>query len=387
MDTIFFDHISGTPLHPEVREVMVRHLQESYGNPTSQHSVGIAAQEALEEARGRVAGLVNAPSSSIVFTSGGTEAVNHAIKGVALSLRDKGRHIVTSNIEHSAVARSLRLLMRLGYRVTSLPVDRHGLVDPGDVAKAIASDTILVTVMHANNEIGTIEPIAEIGRITRERGALFHTDAVASVGVIPFDVEEMGVDLASMAANQFYGPHGVGALYIRPKTRIMPFIDGGIQEYNLRAGTQNMAGIVGMGKAAELAKRDMPARIAYVRDLRELFLARLADMEAMTVNGHPTRCLPHLVSFSVGYVEGESMMLLLDEKGICISTRSACATGSLRASHVLLAIGCDYASAQGTLIFSFGIGNTKEELNRAFGVFTESVAFLRNISPLYRKKR
>ena len=387
MQTIYLDHISGTPLHPQVKEVMREYILDSFGNPISQHRIGDAAMEALEMARERVANLVNSKASEVVFTSGGTEAINHAIKGVALALGEKKRHIITSNIEHQSVLRSLRMLMRLGFRVTSLPVDQYGLVDPGEVEKAITDDTILVTIMHGNNEIGTLEPIAEIGRITRSRGIVFHTDAVASIGVLPFDVDEMGVDLASMAANQFYGPSGVGALYIRSKTRVMPLIDGGIQENNQRAGTQNMTGIVGMGKAAELARKEMPARTEHLFRLRKTFIEKLGTMEDITINGHPTECLPHLLSFSVHYVEGESMVLMLDEKGICVSTRSACATGSLRASHVLLATGCDYAAAQGTLIASFGIMNTMEEMDKAFEVLEESVAFLRNMSPLYKKKK
>jgi cysteine desulfurase len=386
MQTIYFDHISGTPLHPEVKEVMIHNINEHYGNPVSQHRLGDDASEALETAREQVAGLINAKPGEIVFTSGGTESVNHAIKGVAMATYDKGKHIITSNIEHQSVSKSLRMLMRMGYRVTSVSVDKYGLVDPREVEKAIADDTVLVSIMHANNEIGTLEPIAEIGKITRTRGITFHTDAIASVGVVPFDVDEMGVDLVSMAANQFYGPSGVGALYIRPKTRILPLIEGGMQENGQRAGTENMIGIVGMGKAAELAKNEMSQRIKHLGRLRQTWMDKLKLVEAIEINGHPTKCLPHLVSFSVLYVEGESMILMLDEKGICASTRSACASGSLRASHVLLATGCDYAAAQGTLIFSFGIMNTLEQLDKAMEVFKDSVAFLRNMSPLYKKK-
>ncbi len=386
MQTIFFDHISGTPIHPEVKEVMIRYINEHYGNPVSQHRLGDDASEALETAREQVAGLINAKPQEIVFTSGGTESVNHAIKGVAMATYDKGKHIVTSNIEHQSVSKSLRMLMRMGYRVTSVSVDKYGFIDPREVEKAIADDTVLVSIMHANNEIGTLEPIAEIGKITRKRGIIFHTDAIASVGVVPFDVDAMGVDLVSMAANQFYGPSGVGALYIRPKTRILPLIEGGMQENGQRAGTENMIGIIGMGKAAELAKNEMPQRIKHLGKLRQAWMDKLKTVEAIEINGHPIECLPHLVSFSVLYVEGESMILMLDEKGICASTRSACASGSLRASHVLLATGCDYAAAQGTLIFSFGIMNTMEELDKAMEVFKDSVVFLRNMSPLYKKK-
>jgi len=387
MELIYFDHISGTPLHPLVKEVMIKYIEEGgFGNPSSQHRIGDAAIETLEDARTKVSALINAKSEEIVFTSGGTESVNHAIKGVAFARAKKGKHIITSNIEHQSVSRTLRVLMGMGYQVTAVPVDRYGMIDPSDVEKAIRDDTILVTIMHANNEIGTIEPIAEIGKTTRERGVLLHTDAVVSCGNIPVDVEEMNVDLLSMAANQFYGPPGVGALFIKEKTPIYPLIDGGTQENNKRAGTQNLIGIVGMAKAAELARLDMPTRTEHLLSLKRYFLEQLKGIDDIVINGHPEKSLPGLVSFSVEYVEGESMMIMLDEKGICVSTRSACASGSLRASHVLIAIGSDYATAQGTLLFSFGIDNTKAQIDKAFDVLKDTVAFLRNISPLYKKK-
>ncbi len=384
---IYFDNISGTPLLPQVKEEMINYIQNHFGNPTSQHRIGDAAMEILEQARAQVAKLINANPKEIVFTSGGTESVNHAIKGVAFAMADKGKHIITSNIEHQSVLRSLRMLKRLDYHITSLPVDKYGMVDPADVKKAITDETILVSIMHANNEIGTIEPLEEISHITRERGIVFHTDAVASAGVIPVDVNRLGVDLLSMAANQFYGPSGVGALYIRPKTRILPFIDGGVQENNMRGGTHNMVGIVGMGKAAELALNEMPQRIEYLLTLKKALVDRISSMDDMVINGHPASNLPNLLSVSVKYVEGESMVLMLDEEGVCVLTRSACATGSLRASHVLIAIGLDYAVAQGTLIFSLSIMNNIDEVNRAFEVLRKSVEFLRNMSPLYRQKR
>ncbi len=384
---IYLDTISGTPLHPEVKVAMVRYLDNSFGNPISQHRVGDEALEALEHARVETARLINAGKTEIVFTSGGTESVNHAIKGVALAMGEKGRHIVTSNIEHQAVLRSLRTLTGMGYHVTSVPVDHYGSVDPRDVEKAITDETTLVSIMHANNEIGTVEPIAEIGRIARRRGVIFHTDAVAAAGVVPVDVEELGVDLLSMAANQFYGPAGVGALYVRTGTKIVPLLDGGIQENGLRAGTQNMIGIVGMGKAAELAAGEMQGRMEHLGALREAFIDRIAEIGDLLLNGHPTKRLPHLVSCSVRYVEGESMVLMLDEEGICVSTRSACASGSLRASHVLTSIGRDYTSMQGTLIFSFGIDNTVDEVDAAVGAFKRSVDFLRSMSPLCGKKQ
>jgi len=387
MNTIYFDHISATPLHPLVKETMINFIQnDNFGNPLSQHHIGDAAVEALEGARGQVAQLIHANPEEIVFTSSGTESINHAIKGVAFAKFKKGKHIVSTNIEHQSVARTLRVLMRLGYQVTAIPVDKYGLVDPKEVEKAITEDTILVSIMHANNEIGTIEPIAEIGKIARAKNVLFHTDAVASGGNIPIDVDELGVDLLSMAANQFYGPSGAGALYIRPKTEIFPLIDGGTQENNRRAGTQNILGNVGMGRAAELARMEMPQRTEHLLKLKKAFIEKLNTLDEVHVNGHPELSLPGLVSVSAKYVEGESMMIMLEGEGICVSTRSACAAGSLRASHVLIATGCDYVTAQGTLIFSFGTGNALDDIDKAFAALQKSVAFLRSMSPLYKKK-
>ena len=383
---IYLDNISGTPLHADVRAAMVRYMEDGFGNPISQHKAGDAALGALEGARKEVAHLIGAQDEEIIFTSGGTESINQAVKGVAFAMGGKGRHIVASNIEHQAVLRSLRTLMRLGYHVTSLPVDEYGLVDPADVEKAITDQTVLVSIMHANNEIGTIEPIEEIAKITRSKGVPLHADAVASAGVMPVDVEALGVDLLSLAANQFYGPSGVGALYVRKGIKVAPLLDGGIQENGLRAGTQNMIGIVGMGKAAEIAKREMSARMEHLWGLKKSFLKHIGEIDEVDINGHPTKCLPHLISCSVRYVEGESLVLMLDEEGICVSTRSACATGSLRASHVLTSIGRDYASTQGTLIFSFGIENTMDDVDRSIEALKRSVDFLRSMSPLYRKK-
>lgn len=384
---IYLDNISGTPIHPEVKLTMIKHLENGLGNPISQHKVGDEAADALEASRKEVAALINARPEEVIFTSGGTESVNHCIKGVAFANGDKGKHIVASNIEHQSVLRALRFLMRGGYHVTSLPVDEHGIVDPEEVKKAITDETILVTIMHANNEIGTVEPIAEIGSICRERGVLFHSDAVASAGVIPVDVEALNVDLLSVAANQFYGPAGIGATYIRPETNIVPLLDGGIQENSMRAGAQNMLGIVGMGKAAELARVEMSSRVEHLNQIRKTFIEKVTAIDEILLNGHPTRCLPGLISVSVKYVEGESLVLLLDGEDICVSTRSACATGSLRASHVLVSIGRDYTWTQGTVIFSFGSENTMDEADAAFAAFKKSIDFLRSMSPFYQEKK
>ncbi|MGD8383704.1 MAG: cysteine desulfurase family protein, partial [Syntrophobacterales bacterium] len=322
----------------------------------------------------------------VVFTSSGTESVNHAVKGVAFANAEKGRHIVTSNIEHNAVLRTLRALKMMDYKVTSVPVDEYGLIKPGDVADAIRDDTILVTIMHSNNEIGTIQPIEEIGQITQEKKVIFHCDAVDSVGVVPIDVQKLGVNLLSFAANQFYGPSGVGGLYIRRGTRIWPLLDGGVQENNKRAGTENLIGIIGMGVAAELAAREMEFRIKHARKLKQTLIEGLQSrIEDILINGHPELSLPNLVSVSVQYIEGEGIVLMLDEENIAASTKSACAAGALQASHVLLSIGRDFADAQGTLVITFGRDTTEADIERFLEVLEEAVQTLRNMSPLYIK--
>jgi cysteine desulfurase len=386
MGVIYLDHLAATPLHPRVKEAMVRHIETVFGNPASDYQLGQAAAQALDRARSQVAALINAAPAEIVFESGGTETINHAIKGVAIGLREKGRHIITSNIEHKAVLNSLRTLRLLDYRVTSLDVDHYGLVDPAAVEKAIQPDTILITIMLANNEIGTLEPVADIARIAKKHKVICHTDAVAAVGVIPVDVQELGVDLLSMAANQFYGPAGVGALYVRKGTPVWPLLDGGVQENKRRAGTENLLGIVGMGVAAEMAKAELPERVPRLRALRDRLQEGLrARVPHIRFNGHPTQNLPHLLSASVEFIEGESLMLMLDEESICVATRSACASGSLRASHVLIGTGLDFATAQGTLVFTLGRDNTEAEIDRVLQVMPETIQTLRDMSPIYRK--
>jgi len=387
MPFINFDHISANPLLPEVKEAMIAAINSDYHNPASQHAAGEQAAEALEKARNAVAKLINAASpKEIVFTSGGTESINHGVKGVALANAEKGKHIVTSNIEHNAVIRSLRRLKSAGFRVTSLPVDETGRVVPDDVAKAITDDTILVSIMHSNNETGTIQPLEEIARIARQKKVILHTDAVDSVGVVPIDVQKLGVDLLSFASNTFYGPAGVGGLYIRRGTRVFPLLDGGVQENNKRAGSENLIGIVAMGKAAELARRDMAARLAHVKRLKEKFLAELPHyIDEYIINTHETYSLPNLVSISIKYIEGESVLLMLDDDGMAVSTRSACATGSLRASHVLLSLGLSHADAQGTLVLSFGVDNSEADITALLTALKRAVTTLRQISPLYKK--
>jgi len=387
MNVINLDHLSANPLLPEVQEAMITAIRENYGNPSSQHKLGDRALEALEKARESVTRLINSGSpKEVVFTSGGTESANLAVKGVAWAKAEKGKHIVTSNIEHNAVLRSLRRLKMMDYKVSSVPVDSQGRVDPSDVAKAIKEDTVLVSIMHSNNEIGTIQPIEEIAEITREKNVVFHVDAVDSVGVVPVDVQKLGVDLLSFASNPFYGPTGVGGLYVRRGTHIWPLLDGGVQENNRRAGTENLIGIIGMGVAAGLAATDMTSRIASMKKLKDRLLRELPNsINEYIVNGHPDLSLPHLVSVSIKYIEGESLVLMLDDENIAMSTRSACAAGALQASHVLLSIGRDFADAQGTLVITFGLDNSEEDVTRFLKALKDAVKTLREISPLYAK--
>jgi cysteine desulfurase len=384
---INLDHISSNPLLPEVKQAMIAAIEADYHNPSSQHSKGDEAAALVDKARESVAGLISANlPKEIVFTSSGTESVNHAVKGVALANAKKGNHIVTSNIEHNAVIRSLRRLRGLGYTVTSLDVDAAGRVNPQAVADAITDKTVLVSIMHSNNETGVIQPIEEIAQITRERKIILHTDAVDSVGVVPMDVQKLGVDLMSFGSNTFYGPTGMGGLYIRRGALVWPLLDGGVQENNKRAGTENLIGIIGMGVAADAARRDLDQRLKHLEALKAKFLADLPNsIDEYVVNTPPGPSLPNLISVSIKYIEGESVMLMLDDEGIAVSTRSACATGSLRASHVLIAIGLSHADAQGTLVVTLGIDNTAEDIDRFLSALKNVVQTLRDLSPLYKK--
>ena len=340
MRRIYLDYSATTPTHPEVVKAMLPYFTDVFGNPSSIHSYGQEAKGAIEEARVKVADFIGARDEEIIFTSGGTEADNFALKGVAFANESKGNHIITSSIEHHVVIEICKFLERRGFRVTYLPVDEYGLVDPGDVKKAITDKTILISVMQANNEMGTIEPIAEIGKIARDAGIYFHTDAVQTVGHIPVDVNELEVDLLAMSAHKLYGPKGVGALYIRKGTKLIPFMHGGDQERRRRASTENVPGIVGLGKATELAQQEMckeAERLTYLRD--QLIKGLLERIDHTCLNGHPLKRLPNNANVSVDFVEGESMLLNLDLEGICVSTGSACSSSSLEPSHVLLALG------------------------------------------------
>ena len=387
MNIVNLDQISFKPLLPEVKAAMIDAINQDYFNPSSQHKRGEQAAEVLDAARRSVAALINAAAAKeVVFTSGGTESVNHAIKGVAMANAAKGKHIVISNIEHNAVIRSVRRLKSMGYRVTSVSVDEKGRVNPQDIAEAITDETVLVSIMHSNNETGTIQPIEEIGKITREKNIIFHTDAADSVGVVPIDVQQLGVDLLSFAANTFHGPPGVGGLYVRRGTRIYPLLDGGVQEHNKRAGTENLIGIIGMGAAADVASAQLDKWIDHCQRLKDKLLAELPEtIDEYIINTHPQHSLPNLVSISVQYIEGESVMLMLDDEDIAVSTRSACATGSLRASHVLISLGLSHADAQGTLVVSFGKDTTEEDITKFLTSLKEVVTTLRDISPLYNK--
>jgi len=387
MRRIYLDYAATTPTHPEVVKAMLPYFTEEFGNPSSIHSYGQEAKGAIEEARAKVAHLIGARDEEIVFTSGGTEADNFALKGVAYVSESKGDHIITSSIEHHAVIESCKFLERRGFKVTYLPVDGYGLVDPEDVRKAITGKTILISVMHANNEVGTIEPIAEIGKIAQEAGIYFHTDAVQTTGHIPVDVNELGVDLLSISAHKLYGPKGIGALYIRKGTKLVSFMHGGEQERRRRASTENVPGIAGFGKAVELAQQEMSEeakRLTYLRD--QLIRGLLERIDHTRLNGHPAMRLPNNVNDSVDFVEGESMLLNLDLEGICVSTGSACSSQSLEPSHVLLAMGLSHEQAHGSLRFSLGKWTTGEEIDRVLDVLPRIVAKLRAMSPLLKSQ-
>jgi cysteine desulfurase len=385
MRRIYLDHAATTPTHPEVVKAMLPYFTDVFGNPSTIYSYGQEAKGAIEEARTKVAELIGARGEEITFTSGGTEADNFALRGIAYANEHKGDHIITTSIEHHAVVESCKFLERRGFKVTYLPVDEHGLVDPDDVRKAITDKTILISVMHASNEVGTIEPVDEIGKIAREAGVYFHTDAVQTVGHIPVSVDELKVDLLSISGHKFYGPKGAGALYVRKGTKLLSLMHGGEQERGRRAGTENVPAIVGLGKAVELAGQEMgkeAERLAYLRD--KLIEGLGEKIDHIRLNGHPAKRLPNNVNVSVDFVEGESILLNLDLEGISASTGSACSSSSLEPSHVLLALGLSPEQAHGSLRFTFGRENTEEDMERVLEVLPGIVAKLRAMSPLLR---
>jgi cysteine desulfurase len=383
----YFDHIATTPLHPEVYEEMVPFLTTHFGNPQSLHEFGEPAREALMKARERVASLIKSNPDEIYFTSSGTEANNFAIKGVAKARRGKGNHIVASSIEHFSVLYPLRSLEKEGFEVTYLPVDKYGIVHPDEVKKALRKETILVSVMHANNEVGTIEPIEEIAQVVKEHSdAYFHTDAVQSVGHIEVEVEKMGVDLLTLSAHQFYGPKGVGAIYIKKGTRILPLLEGGIQEEGKRAGIENVPGIVGLGKACEIAQKEMATWRKHLSSLQKKLKEGISErIERIYFTGHPEKRIPGHVSLCVEFIEGEAMLMLLNAKGIAAASGSTCTSRALKASHVLTAMGIPPEIIQGSLVLSLGRENTEEEIDYFLEVFPPIVERLRKMSPLYTK--
>ena len=386
MRKVYLDNAATTPLLPEVREAMLPFLGEDFGNPSCLHSWGDVAREAMEDARDQVAQLIGADTEEIIFTGSGTESNNFAVKGLALAQQNKGKHVVVSAIEHFSALHSARTLEKWGFELSLVPVDRYGMVNPDDVRKNLRKDTVLVSIMHANGEVGTIEPVKEIARVTKEKGVAFHTDAVATAGMIPVDVKELGIDALSLAGNQFYGPKGVGVLWVRKGVRIIPFLDGGIQEGGRRAGTENIPAIVGLGKAAELAKIDMTSRTEHLTQLRNRLLTELPNkIEHVVVTGHPENRLPGHASFCVEFIEGEAMLMLLNSQGVAVTSGSACTSRALKASHVLIAMGLPHALAQGSLLFSFGLNNTSEDIDYVLEVLAPVVDRLRQMSPLYAK--
>ena len=387
MKRIYLDYAATTPAHPDVIEAMLPHFTDSFGNPSSIYSYGQEAKGAVEKAREQVATMIGAHDEEIVFTSGGTEADNFTLEGTVFANPERN-HVITNAIEHHAVIETCRFLERRGFKVTYLPVNKEGLVNPSDVKNTITDKTCLISIMHANNEIGTIQPIKELAAIAREAGVLIHTDAVQAVGQIPVNVDDLGVDLLSMSAHKLYGPKGIGALYIRKGTKLVPFMHGGGQERDRRGSTENVPGIVGLGKAAEIAREVMTEEIERQTQLRDrLINSILEQIDGVRLNGHPTKRLPNNVNISIDYVEGESMLLNLDLENICASTGSACSSSSLEASHVLLALGLPHEQAHSSLRFTVGKWTTERDIDRVLEVLPPIVARLRAMSPLLKSHK
>ncbi len=377
----YFDHVATTPLRPEVLNAMMPYFREEFGNPLSIYPLGTTAREAVESAREQVAALINAKNAEIIFTSSGAEANNFALRGIAFARQHEGKHIIVTRMEHHSILNSARFLEKMGFTATYLPPDKYGLIDPEAVKKAIIDETILISVIDASPEVGTIEPIREIAAIARERNITLHTDAVASVGNIPVDVKELGVDLLSMSAHQFNGPKGAGALYLREGQRIIPLIFGGIQEGGRRAGTENVSAIVGMGRAAEISKAELPLRVENIRQLRDRLIKDIMKIEDVHFTGHPEKRLPGHASFCVEYIEGEGMLLMLAAKGIYVASGSACTSKALKSSPVLLSMGIPTHVAHGSVVFTLGADNTEEQIEYALEEFPRIIKRLRELSP------
>ena len=387
MRKAYLDHSAAYPLLPEVREAMLPFLTEIFGNPLSLHDWGDGPRDAMEEARAKVAGLIGVSDpEEIVFTSSGTESNNMALKGLAQAQQGKGKHIIISAIEHFSIMNAAKALEKLGYEISLVPVDNMGVVDVEALKKAIKPETILVSIMHANGEVGTIQPLQEISKVTRERKIVLHTDAVASCGSIPINVKEMGVDALSLAGNQFYGPRGSAALWVRRGVRILPLLDGGIQEGGRRAGTEDVPAIVGMGKAAEIAAKNLAQNTPKLIAMRDKLIAGLpAKIPHVVVTGHLQQRLPGHASFCVEFIEGEGMLMLLNSQGVAVSSGSSCTSRALKASHVLLAMGYNHEIAQGSMLFTLGIDNNIEDIDQVLEAMPPIVTRLREMSPVWAK--
>ena len=387
MRQVYMDHNATTPVHPEVLEAMMPFFKDQFGNSSSIHWAGRQVRKYLDEAREKVAGLLNAFPEEVIFTGCGTESDNMAIKGVALGSKEKGNHIITTRVEHHAVLNTCQFLEKTGCEVTYLPVDSEGMIDLEELRRAIKNQTILITIMFANNETGTVFPVKEIGEIAREKGVVFHTDAVQAAGKLPIDLKQMDVDILSLSGHKLYSPKGIGAQYIRTGTKLAPLIHGGSQERSRRAGTENIPYIVGLGKACEIAQRDFAKRRAHLLALRDRLQQEIIRrIPEVKLNGHPTKRLPNTLNMSFLFIEGESLLLNLDLEGIAVSSGSACTSGSLEPSHVLLAMGIPHEIAQSAIRFSLGWANTEEDVNYVLDVLPAIVQRLRDMSPLYKKK-
>jgi len=387
MKKVYLDYAATTPTDPQVLSAMEPYFFEKFGNASSLHAYGQEAKKALEDSRQIVAEFIGASPEEIVFTSGGTESDNFALLGVAYALEKKGNHIITSAIEHHAISEPAKFLEKKGFKVTYLSVDKYGMVSPEDLKKAITKETILISIMHANNEIGTLQPIASLAKIAKESGIYFSTDAVQTFGHIPINVKELNVDLLSLSAHKFYGPKGIGALYIRKGTRVETFMRGGDQERGRRASTHNISGIVGCAQAVQLCQKNMENEIRFQSALRDRLIKEIPlKISEVILNGHPTKRLPNNVNFSIKYIEGESMLLSLDMLGIAVSTGSACTSTSLEPSHVLLAIGLDHETAHGSLRITLGRWTKESDIDYLLEKLPQVVQKLRAMSPLYEPK-
>ena len=384
---VYFDNSATTPISEKVLKAMMPYLTSSYGNASSIYSLGRESRKAIDKARDQVAKALNCDSKEIYFTNSGTESDNWAIKGVAYANKDKGKHIITSSIEHHAVLHTCKYLEKQGFEVTYLPVNKNGLIEIKDLLEAIRSDTILISIMYANNEIGTVQPIEEIGEIAKEKNIYFHTDAVQAIGNIDIDLQKLNIDLLSLSGHKFNGPKGIGALYIKNGTKVENLLHGGSQEKGKRPSTENVAGIVGLGKAIELATKDIAKKEKYLKNLREYAIENLLEIPNTILNGDREKRLPGNVNVCFEYIEGESILLMLDQHNICASSGSACTSGSLDPSHVLLAIGLPHEIAHGSLRLTFSERNTKEEIDYLLNLLPPIIQRLRDMSPLYNQAK